>query len=98
MKPNYLITDPKGLLIDGKVYKEGKPLPAGVSQAQIKAYKRFGQIEEGEAPKEEKEPPSEPETVDELKAALEKRGLQIPKDAKKADLEKLYFGLDGRPE
>ena len=96
---NYTVTDPKGVLIDGKVYEKGKTLPGSATSSQVRAFLRFKQIKPAEEEKEvePKEPePKEPSTVEELRAALEKRGIQIPEGAKKADLEKLY--ADSQPD
>lgn len=86
---DYQITDPKGVLIDGKRYRQGQRLPANTTTSQVRAFIRFKQIKPAEKEKAP-EPPKEPTTVEELKAALIERGIEIPEGVKKADLEKLY--------
>lgn len=88
---DYKITDPKGVLVDGERYKQGKRLPANTPTSQVRAFLRFKQVEELKPSKEPAPQPSkEPSTVDELKAALTELGVKFPEGAKKADLEKLY--------
>ena len=82
----YQITDPKGVLVDGKNCPEGSILPATATTSQIKAFLRFGQVE---VVKSSPEPVKSPSSVKELKAALAKLEIEIPEGSKKADLEKL---------
>lgn len=43
---HYIVKDPAGLTINRQLVAAGQPLPGGVADGQIAAFKYFGQIEE----------------------------------------------------
>lgn len=47
---SYIVTDPRGVLVDGKRIAKDQKLPASALSSQVKAFIRFKQVKEASAP------------------------------------------------
>ncbi len=88
---NYKVIKEEGVrTIAGELKKKGETFLGSPRSATIQLQLRCKEIEEVKEKEAEPQPPKAPSTVEALKAALTGRGVKIPEDAKKADLEKLF--------